>query len=297
MIEKIGFIGLGQMGKWMADNLLKSGFGLTVYDHDAEAMAFLADLGASRAENPAELARAVDLVFLCLPSPDVVEQVVWGSMGLAEGWSPGDLVIDCGTSDFNWTLDFAAALKKQGIRFVDAPVTGMEKLAQEARLTIICGGESSIIDDMKAILEAMGDRIVHMGPIGSGQLTKMINNLIFNANLAILAEVLPMAVKLGLNPDNVARVVNKGSGRSFASEIFLPKILQGRFNHGYALQKGYKDMVSGMTIAARRQIPLPMISAGMTTYLQALLNGLGEEDKGALIKVFERLLDVSFRSH
>ncbi len=295
MLKKVGFIGLGQMGKWMALNLLKSEFELTVFDRDVQSMASLSDHGAQRAASPAELARNVDLVILCLPGPAAIEQVVWEKDGVVAGLPAGRIVVDCGTSDYNWTLNFAAALQKQSIRFADAPVTGMEARARQAILTIMYGGNTDVLVEINPALEAMGNHIVCMGGVGAGQLAKLINQLLFNANLATLAEVLSMAVKLGLEPAKIAQVVNTGSGRSFASEVFLPNILEDRFDQGYSLQNGYKDMISASNLAAVRQIPLPMVNTAMTTYQMALQTGLGDEDKGAMIKVFERLLKVKFR--
>ena len=140
-----------------------------------------------------------------------------------------------------------------------------------------------------------GNRILHMGAVGSGQLTKLVNNLLYNANLAAMAEILPMAIKLGLDPEQVTRVVNSGSGRSFASETFLPQILEGEFYNSYSLNNAYKDMAGAMRIAAEQKTPLPMVSTAMATYQMALRQGLGEQDKGAMIKVFEKLLQVRFR--
>ena len=134
-----------------------------------------------------------------------------------------------------------------------------------------------------------------MGSVGSGQLTKLVNQLLYNANVATLAEVLPMAVKLGLDPEKIAEVINTGSGRSLASEFFLPGILENRFNRAYSLKNAYKDMISAAAISAENQIPLPMVHAATTTYQMALAAGLGNEDKGAMVKVFENMLGVTFR--
>ncbi len=295
MKKEVGFIGLGQMGRWMALNLLKAGFDLTVFDSDAKATALLIDSGAKGTDSPSDLAKRVDWIILCLPNTDAIEKVVLGEKGVVLGSRPGQIVVDCGTSDFSWTMDFAASLQKHGLRFVDAPVTGMEKRAKQAALTIMYGGEEDILNEIQPALEVLGNRIVFMGDVGSGQLAKLINQLLFNANLAVIAEVLPMAVKLGLNPEKITQVINTGSGRSFASEFFIPNILENRFDQGYSLKNAYKDMASAAKLAADRQIPLPMVNSALTTYQMALQMGYADEDKGAMIKVFERLLKVKFR--
>ncbi|MGD8524372.1 MAG: NAD(P)-dependent oxidoreductase, partial [Desulfobacterales bacterium] len=212
MVKTVGFIGLGQMGKWMALNLVKNNFDLTVYDINSKAMEFLTGQGAKPAKNPAQLAQHVDMIVLSLPNADIVSEVVYGNDGIVRGKKREQILLDCGTCGFLWTMAFAKKLEKEGIRFVDAPVTGMEQRAKDAALTIMFGGPGSMLKEIRPVLEAMGNNIVHMGDVGSGQLAKMINNIIFNSNIAALAEVLPMAVKLGLDAETIARVISNGSG-------------------------------------------------------------------------------------
>jgi 3-hydroxyisobutyrate dehydrogenase-like beta-hydroxyacid dehydrogenase len=174
-------------------------------------------------------------------------------------------------------------------------VTGMDIRAREGTLTIMCGGEEDDVKEIWPLLEHLGNKILYMGNAGNGQLSKLINQLLYNANVATLAEVLPMAVKLGLDPEQIAQVINTGSGKSFASEFFIPGILENQFARGYSLKNAYKDMISAASLSGHCRIPLPMVHAATTTYQMALALGLGEEDKGAMIKVFERILNVMFR--
>lgn len=294
-MDRYGFVGLGQMGRWMATNLLQAGFALTVCDLDAGAVKRLTDMGAQSAPTPAELSTGVDAVFLSLPNQEVVQKVVCGAGGILDGKRTGQIVVDCGTTDYLWTVDFAENMAAEGIEFVDAPVTGMEQRAKEATLTIMFGGPRRLLEKLRPALAAMGNRIVPMGGVGSGQLAKLVNQLLFNTHLAALAEVLPMAVKLGLDPEKIAQVINTGSGRSFASETFIPHILEGRFTHGYSMGNAYKDMAGGLRISAANRIPLPVVQAATATYQRALLSGHENHDKGAMITLFERLLDVAFR--
>ena len=294
-IKKIGFIGLGQMGKWMASNLVKRGFDLSVFDINPEAMAFLSKQGAAQTTSAAELANGVDVIVLSLPNSDVVEEVARGPNGILQGARPGQIIIDCGTAGYLWTREFADSLRKHELCFVDAPVTGLEQKAKDATLTIIFGGTSDLLQEIRPLLEAMGSHIVHMGDIGCGQLAKMINNILYNANIAALAEVLPMAVKLGLDPEKIAEVINAGSGQSFASKFFIPNILEDTFDRSYSLDNAYKDMANAAEISAHYKISLPIIQTAITTYEKALSMGLGAEDKGAMIKVFEDKLGVVFR--
>jgi len=293
--KKIGFIGLGRMGKWMASNLVKCGFDLSVFDINSEAMALLVKQGASETTSAAELAKRVYVIILSLPNSDVVAEVVCGPDGILQAAKPGQILVDCGTAGYLWTREFSDSLRKHGLRFADAPVTGLEQRAKDATLTIMFGGTQDLLQEIRPLLEAMGSHIVHMGDTGCGQLAKMINNILYNANMAALAEVLPMAVKLGLDPEKVAEVINAGSGQSFASKFFIPNILEDSFDRSYSLDNAHKDMANAAEIAAHFQIPLPMIQTAMTTYEKALAMGLGAEDKGAMIKVFEDKLGVAFR--
>jgi len=135
-----------------------------------------------------------------------------------------------------------------------------------------------------------------MGDSGSGQLSKLINQLLFDINCAAIAEVLPMAAKLGIDPDKIGKIINSGTGRSYASEFFIPRILKNNFSDGYPLQHAYKDIDAGAKVSATHNIPMPVLAAASATYQMALLKGHGHLDKGAMIKVFEELLGVQFRS-
>lgn len=295
MKKKIGFIGLGQMGKWMALNLLKGGFELIVFDICQDAMAFLTEKGANKANSPADLARQTDWIFLSVPNSNIAEQVVFGQDGIIKGAKKNQIVIDLGTSNYMWTKDFSDRLKDNAIYFSDAPVTGMEDRAKDASLTIMFGGDKDILEQIRPVFEKLGNQIIHMGDVGSGQLSKMINNVLFNVHLAALAEVLPMAAQLGLEPEKISQVINTGSGQSFASNVFIPKILDNRFDHGYPMSHAYKDMVNICEISLREQIPIPVVNAAFSTYQTALKSGYGQEDKGAMIKIYEKLLNVEFR--
>ena len=295
MSKNVGYIGVGKMGKWMALNLINAGFNLTVHDIDKVPMDFLSSHGAEAVNSPAEVAKKSDVIIFSLPDATVIESVISGDDGIVHGAKEGLLLVDCGTSDYFWTIDVTASLKKRGIRFVDAPVTGLESKAKDATLTIMFGGDKATLEDIRPMLDVIGSTIIHMGDIGKGQLSKMTNNLIYDINMAALAEVLPMAIKLGLDQEKIALLINNGSGRSFASEFFLPHILEGEFDNSYPMEKAYKDLAAAASISAQKKIPLPVSHAATATYQMALASGLGQEDKGAMIKVFEKINGVKFR--
>jgi 3-hydroxyisobutyrate dehydrogenase-like beta-hydroxyacid dehydrogenase len=292
---EIAFVGLGQMGRPMAINLLKSGARVVVSSASGRRHAELEAKGARATMDPAETA-AADIVFLSLPGTEEVRETLFGRRGIAPLMRPGSIVVDTSTMDYAATLELAAALEERGIGFMDAPVSGMEARAIEGTLTTMCGGRAETLDTVRPYLACFSNNILHMGAVGSGQLAKLVNQLLFDINCAALAEVLPMAVKLGMDPEKVGTIVNTGTGRSYASEFFIPRILKNHFTDGYPLKHAYKDLVSGATVSAKMGVPMPVLAAATATYQMALARGHGRLDKGAMIKVYEELLGVEFRA-
>jgi len=293
-VTRIGFVGLGRMGRPMAQNLARRGADLTVCATRAESLVAFEGTGARATTDVSDVAQC-EIVFLCLPNGDVVREVVLGETSLSGPGSRVEAIVDTSTIAHARAVDIAGELEPRGIAFVDAPVTGMEARAVAGTLTAMCGGKRDAFERVKPLLAYMASTILYMGPPGSGQLTKLVNQLLFNINAAALAEILPMSVKMGLDPDRVAEVVNSGTGRSYASEFFLPRILDDRFGDGYSMAKAYKDMVSAAEIGSSRCIPMPVLGAAAATYQMALLRGHGESDKGGMIRVFEELLGVRYR--
>ena len=292
----IGFIGLGQMGRPIAHNLLsKSGDDLVVSSRSDTWFDEFRGRGASATKRTVEIA-AADLIFLCLPSAGVVRSVLVGDDGLIGHLRPDQTVVDLSTIAYGATTEISAALSARSVAFVDAPISGMQARAVQGTLTVMCGGERDVFDRVRPYLDHIGSKVFYMGPSGSGQLTKLINQLLFDINAAALAEILPMAVKMGLDPDLVGEVVNSGTGRSYASEFFIPRILRGEFGDGYPLSHAYKDLVSAAELGTNNGIPMPVLAAATVTYQTALLRGHGAKDKGAMVQVFEELLDVAYRS-
>ncbi|HHV64965.1 MAG TPA: NAD(P)-dependent oxidoreductase [Peptococcaceae bacterium] len=292
---KIAFIGLGQMGKHMAMNMvLKSKADVIVHDVRTDSFPEFVSKGAQTTANILDVVDS-QIIFLCLPNSQVVESVLLGEKGIIHHLRPGQKIVDFSTIKYSTTVEIAKALEAIGVGFLDAPISGMEARAKDGTLTIMCGGSKELFEEMMPFLECVGTKILHMGPSGSGQLTKLINQLLFDINIAALAEILPMSVKMGLDPVKVGEVVNSGTGRSYASEFFIQRILKGNFAEGYSLQNAYKDLVSAAEISANLCIPMPVLNAATTTYQMALLKGHGADDKGAMIKVFEDLLGVLYR--
>lgn len=291
----IAFIGLGRMGLPMATRLLAAHPGLRVSSASGRAYAQLEGLGACPTDDRKALA-ACDTVFLCLPDGDVVEQVLFSAQGLAQWMRPGSTVVDTSTLGYTQTLAIERRLAALDVRFIDAPVSGMVQRAVDGTLTVMCGGAQQVLEDIRPYLQHMASSIVHMGPVGTGQLAKLVNQMLYNINIAALAEIMPLACKLGLDAQAITTVVNSGTGRSHASAYFLPQILDGNFDSSYPLQAAYKDMRHAAHLSADLGVPLPVLAAATATYQTALLQGLGNQDKGAMIQVFEAMLGVQFRS-
>jgi 3-hydroxyisobutyrate dehydrogenase-like beta-hydroxyacid dehydrogenase len=291
----VGFIGLGEMGRRMAINVAKAKFPLQVYDVRSKMIEKLVKNGAVAGKSPADVGRNNDCILLSLPGTEEVESVIFGENGIVDGLSSGGIVVDLSTMSYLATLKIQENLHARGITFIDAPVSGAEAGAEDGTLTIMVGGDSEKLEKVRSILNVIGKNIVYMGQSGNGQLTKLINQLLFNTSIAAMAEIMPMAVKLGLDPEDVSKVVTTGTGRSYAIEHFLPKILENKFKFGYTLNKAYKDIMSTSEICSKLKIPMPVVSAVMQTYQLALIQGLGDENKGSMIKVWEKLQSVEVR--
>jgi 3-hydroxyisobutyrate dehydrogenase-like beta-hydroxyacid dehydrogenase len=292
---KLGFVGLGQMGKPIALNLLKSKADLVVVDRTEQVFDEFRQRGARASISVLDVADS-DLIFLCLPNGKVVQDIVLGEKGLIDRLNSGQTVVDLSTITHGDTKKLGLALDAKGVSFLDAPISGMESRAVDGTLTVMCGGAPEVFNRVKPFLDCIGNKILYMGPSGSGQLTKLINQLLFDINAAALAEILPMAVKMDLDPDLIGEVINSGTGRSYASEFFVPRILRRHFEDGYPMSHAYKDLVSGAEVGANLCIPMPVLAAATATYQMALLRGHGEKDKGGMVHVYEELLGVQVHS-
>jgi 3-hydroxyisobutyrate dehydrogenase-like beta-hydroxyacid dehydrogenase len=279
----------------MMANLVSNQVPVVAFDIDASARNLASGRGVRLAENVATVGRDCKRIILSLPDGDVVEEVLYGAGDMAASLMAGAILVDTSTTHARKSREFAERLREQDVSFLDAPVTGMETRAADATLTIMVGGDPSAFESVRPLLEHMGSTVVHMGPPGSGQLTKMVNNVLYNVSVAAMAEMLPLAARLGLDPQSVRRVVSSGSGQSFGFDYFSERILEGRFHEGYPMGKAFKDMLAISEHANALKAPMPVVSGVLQTYRQALAEGYGEEAKGAMIKVWERVMGVDLR--
>ena len=290
------------MGQGMALNLLKSNQQLAVYDLDEKRTAPLSRQGAELSDSPAQLVAECDLLFICLPSRREVESLLFGETGLlgSERNISGLTIVDTTTQPSRDAMNFAARAELQGVAYFDCPVSGLPKRADDGSLTIMFGGTQQAFTDLLPYLDMMGNNPIYCGAIGSGQTMKSINNIIYNINIAAICEVVPLALKSGLDNDAVTRVVLDGSSRSFASEHFVPKIKQRIFDGDFSMQSAYKDIENFRSLinqAGGNEInedSFPLSAAMAAIYEKAMEAGHGKEAKSSMIRQYESMLDIEF---
>ena len=288
--HSVGFIGLGRMGLGMASNLAKAGLPLTVYDAQPTPMEACVALGASAATDPADLASRVAYLFLCLPSEKEVDDVLFGEQGVTTKAADRLVIIDTTTMNYGAALEIARKSEQAGLPYSDCPISGMPFRAENGTLTMMFGGSDAAFSDAQPYLDIMGEFIVHCGAVGMGQLMKAVNNIIYNVNIAAICEVMPLAMKSGLAADKLTQVLTTASSRSFASEYFVPRILERQFDGDFSLQAAYKDIVNIQDLATRFGASTPVVDAMVSTYQAAIDMGFGAEPKSAMVKVYERQL-------
>jgi len=295
--DNIGFIGLGKMGGAMALNLLrKTTPGLRVYDAHAPAMARLTQAGAKGCQSPAELASECDTILLCLPFAPQVREAVFGDNGVRTGARAGTTIIDTTTLDRSDALAIGETLSKDNIAYWDCPVSGAPFRADNGTLTVMFGGTPDAFTAVKPILDTFGQDVVHTGPLGCGQAMKAINNVVYNVNIAAISEALPLAMAVGLDPNVVAQVLTTASGRSFASEYFIPKMAERTFDFDFTMKDAYKDIVNVQKMGIETQASLPVVNAMIASYQAAMAAGYADEPKSAMLKVYEKALGVEFKT-
>ncbi len=294
-MQNIGFIGLGRMGAGMALNMLKKNGALSVYDAHEGALRPLVEAGAVACKSPAEMAKSCELIFMCLPYAPEVRSAIFGDGGIAQAKPEGLTIVDTTTLDRTDALKFAEETAELGISYWDCPISGMPFRAKDGTLTVMFGGSDEAFEMVKPYLEQVGTSVIHCGPVGTGQAMKALNNIIYNVNIAALAEVLPLTVAVGLDPEQVAEIVMSGSSRSFASEYFVPRMLDGLFDTDFTLSAAYKDIVNVERMAADTGAALPVVDAMVGSYKAAIEAGYGDEPKSSMLKVYEEALGVKFR--
>ena len=288
-MERVGFVGLGTMGAAMAANLVRAGYPLHVWNRTPGKAGPLVEIGATEAGTLAELVAAVDVVVICVSDTPDVEAVLFGPEGIAAAAREGTLVIDCSTISPHATREFARRLRERGIAMVDAPVSGGSEGAIHATLTIMVGGEPADVERAHAVLAAMGRTITHMGPIGTGQATKAVNQVIICGAYLGVAEGIVLAMRAGLDPDAVVAALNNGAAQSWVLANRSGRMVEDRYPLGFKVALHRKDLAIALDLARESGVSLPV--AGLTAQLEngLIAGGHGDEDMSALARAIREL--------
>jgi len=287
-MERIGFIGLGIMGRPMAMNLLAAGASLTVHSLNTDAIDELVGAGATRGGSSQEVAASSDVVITMLPDTDDVEEVMLGAGGVIEGATDGSLAIDMSSIDPGPTRVIAEAFAAKGVAALDAPVSGGEKGAVEATLSIMVGGTPEAFGRARPVFDAMGASIVHVGPSGAGQVCKACNQLVVAATIEAVAEALLLAERSGVDPAKVRAALLGGFAGSKILEVHGQRMLDRAFDPGFRVRLHRKDARIVEAAAAETATPIPSFAVVTEQLQRALDAGDGDRDHSALFAELER---------
>ena len=292
---RLGFIGIGNMGKPMAVNLLKANHQLAIYDLNPKPLEELAKMGAVVKVKPSEIPPETEVIFLSLPSHVVVEEVMLGADGVVSTLKKGQIVIDTTTSLPSVSRRIAEKVKALGADFLDASLSGGPDGATAQTLTFMVGGEASVLEKVRSLLESLGKKIFYIGTHGLGNTMKLVNNMLTATNTACFIEGLVMGTKAGIQPSVLFDVISSCSGNSYAFQKKAPRILNGNFKPMFALDLEYKDLSLGTMVAQELKAPALLASLAKGLFEMARAKGLGSEDNVALVKVFEEMSNVQVR--
>jgi 3-hydroxyisobutyrate dehydrogenase-like beta-hydroxyacid dehydrogenase len=296
MAERIGFLGIGAMGRPMAANLVRKGFDVAVLVHRRpEPVRALEAIGARVTGSLAALIKDCPVVIACLPTSAEVEATVLAPGGVLESGRPGGVFVDMGTSRPASTRMLAARLRERGIAMVDAPITGGVHGATEGTLTIYVGGAAADVARVRPALDAMGRTILHMGDIGAGHVTKLLNNMISLSSMALLAEALSLGVRAGLGAAELVGALSAGSAAAPMLQARGARILKGEFAPSFQIALAHKDLRLAQELAQEYNLPVPAVTGALATYTMARGFGLDAEDTVATVKVWERIAGVEVR--
>ncbi len=289
MTEKVGFIGLGIMGQGMAHNLLRAGFALTIWNRTASKTEPLVAAGAKAGQNPADVAAQSDILITCVSDTPDVEAVIQGEQGVLKGAKAGSLVIDCSTISPIATRKLAAALAEAKVAMLDAPISGGSEGAARGTLSIMVGGEVKDFERALPVLEAMGKKITHVGPIGAGQTVKLVNQILVVGNCLAMCEALLFAQAGGVDVAKALEAVSAGAAGSWMLSNRGPQILQRDWRPGFTIDLQQKDVRLILGAADELGVPLPGTALIFQLYRTLQSQGLGSEGNHALVKALEHL--------
>lgn len=293
MPDQIGFLGPGLMGRGIVLSLLKGGHQVRVFEHrPGLVLDDLATAGAAVSRSLEEIGRVSSLVFLCLPSSKEVEAVILADHGLLDSMQPGGLIVDLTTSDPRSTKALAGQLATRGVGLLDAPMTGGPSQALTGELNLIVGGQEDHYERCLPVFATIAKNVFHVGPVGHGNIIKLINNFLGQLTNAGLAEVLPLAAKAGIDIRALYDVVRVSGGYSRVFEEVVPSVCERRFDLSFEIQLAHKDMLYMSTLGRELNTPLPMVNGLLVVLDLAKASGLGGEDTNALVKLWEEMDEI-----
>jgi 2-hydroxy-3-oxopropionate reductase len=292
MVKRVGFIGLGIMGRAMCRNLLKAGFEVSVYNRTRSKTAEAASMGARVAESPADAASKADMVITIVTDTQDVREVLFGPNGVSEGIAAGAIVADMSTISPKATREMSAQFAARGVFMLDAPVSGGEKGAIEGTLSIMVGGEREAFERALPVFEAMGKKIVHVGPSGMGQTVKLCNQIAGALNLLAMAEALVFGASMGVDLEKMVDAVGAGAASSWAIVNLAPKVLQRDFSPGFMVKLQQKDLRLALEAAAEENLPLPGTALVNQLFRAVEADGQGDLGTQAIVLALEKLSGV-----
>jgi 3-hydroxyisobutyrate dehydrogenase len=289
---RIGWIGTGVMGRSMCGHLLAKGYQATIYSRTREKAADLIAKGAAWAASPREVAAQSDVVFSIVGFPADVREVLLGEHGALTGAATGTILVDMTTSEPSLAIEIETAAKARGVHSLDAPVSGGDIGARNAALSIMVGGDATVVDSVRPLLECMGKSIVHQGPSGAGQHTKMVNQILIAGNMVGVCEALLYGFRAGLDVEKVLQSVGGGAAGSWSLNNLGPRIIKGDFEPGFYVEHFIKDM--GIALAEARQMGLvvPGLALAHQLYLAVQAQGMGRKGTQSLILALENIAGI-----
>jgi 3-hydroxyisobutyrate dehydrogenase-like beta-hydroxyacid dehydrogenase len=292
---KAGFIGIGQMGIHMARHIQAAGHSLVVHDVIRSAAAPLLEAGAEWAGSPGEVARACDTVITCLPTPQIVEDVVYGSQGLMSGWKNQDIYIDMSTNSPSLVRRIAEDAGAMGVEVLDAPVSGGTRGAEAGTLTIMVGGDAASLERARPILEPMANKIFHLGEVGCGNVAKLVNNMIGLTCNSACAEGFVLGVKAGIEPQMLYDLLTVSTANNWSLQQYPRTVFKGNFSPGFKVALAHKDINLAIGLGEEYGVPLRVAEAVRQDLAKTVEAGRGEQGVDAVILALEEAVNVRVR--
>lgn len=289
---RVGWIGTGVMGRWMCQHLMNKGYKATVYNRSKDKAKALLDAGAAWADTPRQVAENADAIFAIVGFPPDVREVFLGDKGALAGAKKGVVLIDMTTSEPSLAVEIHEAAKKKGVASVDAPVSGGDVGAKNAALSIMVGGDADVVEAVKPLFECMGKAIIYQGGPGTGQHTKMVNQILIASNMIGVCEALLYGYKAGLDLKTVLQAVGGGAAGSWSLNNLGPRILDRNFEPGFFVEHFIKDMRIALGEAERMNLALPGLALAKQLYEAVRAQGYGRKGTHALMLALEHLSNV-----